>query len=420
MSHHVVLPLLVLLLLACGEGPDGGAPIFQTRDSAGITIASNAGPDRSLAATEFLRIGGMSDDPRYQFDRIRAIAVDSAGSLWVVDGHESIRQYSAAGELLGEVGRRGEGPGEGPGWSDVILGPGTVAGLSYMPRIEHFRPDGSHIESHLPFTSDRRYVSPLGYGAGSWFSLIYPSYDERSKESWRPRVVLSRSPFLGRPGDTLGLFPARSLISGTRSSWFTGTPSYALDRRGRFWAADTLRYSVAAYGPDGRAVMIVGRRAEPTDYQMEWENEVEAELRAWEDRRFGPLDEQGVRRMMDQIIPDRPPPHLPFIENLLVGPAGWLWVERGDRHPQPAVRAVAHAFGFIRHAWPDEWVAPRVLDVFRPSGEHFGTVRFDGRFEPMAVAADQVYGVAYDELGVESVVSYRVEPAAEQPVGGGS
>ena len=53
--------------------------------------------------------------------------------------------------------------------------------------------------------------------------------------------------------------------------------------------------------------------------------------------------------------------------------------------------------------------APRVLDVFTADGKYRGTVELDGLYQPMAVTPDRVYGVLYDELGVEFLVAYSVD-----------
>ena len=84
------------------------------------------------------------------------------------------------------------------------------------------------------------------------------------------------------------------------------------------------------------------------------------------------------------------------------------WKERIG-HPRPAMATVAHVFGWLRHDWPPEWVAPRVLDVFTADGKYRGTVELDGLYQPMAVTPDRVYGVLYDELGVEFIVAYSVD-----------
>ena len=109
--------------------------------------------------------------------------------------------------------------------------------------------------------------------------------------------------------------------------------------------------------------------------------------------------------------PDPLPEHLPFIEGLLVGPDGEMWVERADRHPSPPLRAVAHQYGYVRHAWPPSWAAPRVFDLFTPEGRYRGTVEVPGDYAPMAVAGDRVWGVHYDDLEVERLVVHEVVEA---------
>jgi len=72
------------------------------------------------------------------------------------------------------------------------------------------------------------------------------------------------------------------------------------------------------------------------------------------------------------------------------------------------MRAVAHLYGYIRHAWLPGWAAPRVFDVFDADGRYHATIELPADFEPMAVTGTRVYGIHYDELDVERVVVYEV------------
>lgn len=62
--------------------------------------------------TETLRIGSAEVGPT-SFDRVKSIAVDSAGRIFVYNhGTQDIRMFDADGELIRVIGRLGSGPGE--------------------------------------------------------------------------------------------------------------------------------------------------------------------------------------------------------------------------------------------------------------------------------------------------------------------
>jgi hypothetical protein len=125
-----------------------------------------------------------------------------------------------------------------------------------------------------------------------------------------------------------------------------------------------------------------------------------------------PVDAASRTRIVDNILSPDPPAHLPFIGRILVAPRGELWIERADRHPRPGLRAIAHSTGYVRHAWPPEWTAAQVYDLFSATGTYRGTVQFSADFHPMAATSQRVYGVLYDEFGVEYVVAYQVTGGA--------
>lgn len=240
------------------------------------------------------------------------------------------------------------------------------------------------------------------------------SFPSEPSEFFRRRVIVAGLPELTADFDTIATFPGRLYRLGGRGEaasgpYFSGDPSFAIDRGGRLHVSDTLQYRIETYGSGGSLERVTTRAVDPSPFDPAWEAEIEEGIWAALRRDGLPSNaEAQVDRLMAGALPPDPPEHLSFIEDLLVASDGSMWVERADRHPRPAMAAVAHVFGWLRHDWPPEWVAPRILDVFTADGKYRGTVELDGLFEPMAVTPDRVYGVLYDELGVEFIVAYRV------------
>lgn len=410
--------LFLVALTGCGSDPAADEAGFEVRDSAGVRMVSNAQVESPLTSTEVIRVGVVDGDPRYQFNDIRTITVDADGGFWVVDGNESVRHYDNAGELVGSVGGRGGGPGESEMYYSATLRGDSVLLLGVPGVMQLFDADGSLLGSAS--RSAGGYRQPVGVAGGRWL-FRQQAYPTDQGEVFRSPITYLAAPSLDAPADTLRSFQGelrqvQGLEGGFprigRASWFRGNPSFAVDGQGRIFVSDTLAYRVETYDPAGRLARVLERPAEPRAFEEAWLAEVEVGFEEAMSHDGGPMDRDRIERQMASATPDPAPEHLPFIEGLLVGPDGELWVERADRHPNPALRAVAHQYGYVRHAWLPTWAAPRVFDIFDAEGRYEGTVELPDDFAPMAIVGNRVYGVHYDHLDVERVVVHEIGPGA--------
>lgn len=403
--------------VACSNPPvDTATPDVRVSDSSGVRIVSNSARDRPLAIREVLRIGVIEGNPDLQFDRVRTLAVDSTGGIWVSDSHESVRHYSASGEYLGRVGGLGEGPGEAAeGYGDVWLGHGTVLTVAYGARLQLFRPDGTFLGSRLLRNPSGGYLRPLGPAGSDWM-LLLQQVPARAEGLLRMRWTVGRGPVTGPGFDTLFTKPGEGLlVTGpeglSHASFFDGNPAIRGDARGNVYYSHHMDYRIEVYDSSGVLRQIVSRPVPARPYPPGLESEIEAGIR--DALRDGPpprpVDREEVSHMTAQALPAGTPEHLPFLEALLVSRDGFIWAQRGDRHPRPAMRAVAAAFGFIRSLWPPAWRAPSVFDLFTPDGVYRGTVEAPFGFVPLAVTQNRIWGVTRDELDVEYVVAYSIE-----------
>jgi len=78
-------------------------------DDDGRTPAKNVA---GFVYEESLKIGN-NQDPHYSFFKIRGIAVDRSGNLYILEmGNARIMKYDGKGRFIGQIGRMGQGPGE--------------------------------------------------------------------------------------------------------------------------------------------------------------------------------------------------------------------------------------------------------------------------------------------------------------------
>jgi hypothetical protein len=119
-----VLTLSIILSLASAQNVE-----VKTVD--GITVIHNPktpiqqkGVASTIILKEDLIIGKEQDDPERSFASLSSFSVDDSGNIYVVDGKENkIKIYRGDGSFLRSFGRRGQGPGEFQGASQIVILP---------------------------------------------------------------------------------------------------------------------------------------------------------------------------------------------------------------------------------------------------------------------------------------------------------
>ena len=89
----------------------------------------------------------------------------------------------------------------------------------------------------------------------------------------------------------------------------------------------------------------------------------------------------------------------PAFVSLALGPLGSVWVQRflsGDE-----LAGEGETFD-IQDLGSNTW------DVFDGDGKYLGAVTFPGKYQPIRAIGDRFYGIARDELDVQSLKVYRI------------
>ncbi|MCY3599855.1 MAG: 6-bladed beta-propeller [Gemmatimonadetes bacterium] len=114
--ERLLLTMLGMLAAACDQ-ENASFSATMVADSAGIAIVTSD-PLHSIrrctvSGEPSFAVGEVSGDDRYEFYAIRGLVRLSDGSVAVADETtSSVRIFSATGEYVRSMGRRGEGPGE--------------------------------------------------------------------------------------------------------------------------------------------------------------------------------------------------------------------------------------------------------------------------------------------------------------------
>jgi hypothetical protein len=91
--------------------------------------------------------------------------------------------------------------------------------------------------------------------------------------------------------------------------------------------------------------------------------------------------------------------YFPAFTSLVLGPKDSLWVQ--TLLPDEELTALGATLAL-------EDMGSRVWGVFGADGHYLGTVAFPTRFQPIRAVGDRFYGVATDDLDVQSVKVFRV------------
>lgn len=396
-----------ILLAACGgDAADGGLEIIE-RDSAGVTIVENPPLEEAAAfaivdPTPLLEIGALDGSAEYQLYIVRDAHRYRDGRLAVANGgsHE-IRFYDADGRHLGSAGGEGEGPGEFRNVVSLWPRPGDSL-WAFDSRNRSFTvldPAGEFVRTH-PLGVDASFRIPQGtFEDGTALvqtATVFTAGDERTGLQrvpvdvgiYRPDGSLVRS--LGEwPGSEMfvsaeeGRMAVRGLVFGRELF------AIAAGDRVLIGSSDAREFRLLRRGGETERIVRVAGPLDPVATGA-FERHVEEVLETSADDDF----RRFWRNMFDAM-----PRHetYPAYSEIRADAAGRVWM--ADYRPP----------GEERRMWT----------VFGPDGHMLGRVRTPDGLRVVEIGEDYVLGISRDELEVERVRLYGLEPAGPgEPIDG--
>src|SRR5690606_27543575 len=266
--RSVVLSVLAVSGMAgCGGEPgarDDESVVLQ-HDSAGVSISSSTMPAWETGAAwhveaiPLVSVGAVDGDARRLFNGVVAVRRLSNDAILVADGGSAeLRFFDQSGAPIGQVGGRGEGPGEFGLLAHVALGgrDSIVAIDALRPRISAFSEDGELIGTRTLEMVNGAFGMPVTV-SGSGAVLAYAALPLKTSEDSHIRdsvhfITFGASETVGREFVRLPFgerwrvkahagraeqipFVSRSVWAATREGYVTGT-----GERGelRYWAGD--------------------------------------------------------------------------------------------------------------------------------------------------------------------------------------
>ncbi len=393
--------LLLLFLAGCGSEPSSGP------GGDGPVALRLAGPD--------LRIGSV-DDPAYAFGPVGAMTPGPDGRLYSLHrGEAAVRVWDADGRPAGTVGRAGDGPGEFRFPSRLgFFGDSLWVVDGANRRVSFFDPHGAFVGSELP--------QVRGFQPGELSG-------EAPANPWLPRRDGTWWGRGGAPSTAVAAGEVETLSFVLMTD--DGTVSDTV------WVKD-LRPTDAVAWRTGERTMVLPPLWDDVDLA---EFRASAELVAVERRVPSASAEEmfvDVRwlgpegdTLAEARIPDRPRPlGGAAADSAIAERASAVHRALGSRGPGlaeleralregvhvprflPAVREVVpteDGAAWLRRWSPGEDGGDRWWIVERDAGL-VGDLRAPAGLRILHVTGDTVWGVERDELDVEYLVRYRVEP----------
>jgi hypothetical protein len=383
MRRCLIASVWVTGLTACGDAPGGRG--FEVHDSAGVVVARNlAAPSDTLRLSEpELRIGVADGPPGYVFAWLSDVQPLPGGEIVVVDNRAPrVARFDSTGRWIGDIGRRGEGPGEYQTPVTAWLANGELLVWDIIPRrLSRFWPRGEFLGSENLHW--KRSPEPLHRLGGGWVEAVEWGH---YMEPGPARGALVRVDGSGEVRDTIvGPYPV------PRIGWeimdatgygrmvnppvFSAMPSWAVAGDRLYWSPGSIgRVEVRNAEDRLRRVVTVYRGATAVT-----DRDREAYLSSVQ-RRFGFGDEDRSRMRADTEFASQ----RPAITGLLVDDTGWLWV--ADHDP-----------GALAREPGPEW------DVLDPEGRVRRRVHFPAGFRLLRVVEGRAYGIATIDDGVPVV-----------------
>ncbi|MGD2071684.1 MAG: hypothetical protein PVI57_23670, partial [Gemmatimonadota bacterium] len=349
-----------------------------------------------------LSIGSLDGPEAEQFGQIVGVDVDGEGRIYALDNQSSeVRVFDADGRHLRTFGEPGQGPGQlGRALGGVFLvGDRVLVPDLQNQRVSAFSTDGEPLASfRLDFSAGVpiRWDGPVA-GQVVAQRRVLQIGDSAAAPAGDPIVALDSE---GAVADTLLVLPPGESLDlsggGPSFRFFAPEPIWDAGPDGRIASGMNAEFRIEMHAPGGmlERVVVLPREARSVT-ERDQQVLLDAVREAAMDQGAPP---QAVEMMLSgATFADS----YPFFASLLVGPEGTLWAQR--------VRTGDELTGGAEEATFDpQDLGSTVWDVFDAEGRYLGEVEFPGRFQPLRVHGDRIYGVGRDAMDLQSLVAFDV------------
>ncbi|MFL5542499.1 MAG: 6-bladed beta-propeller [Longimicrobiaceae bacterium] len=386
------------LLAACGraDANRGGSGTAERLPNGAVRVANPARglwTDRSAwRLVPELQIGEADGAAATTFGSVSALAVDSAGRIFVLDRQPNeLHIFTPRGAHIRTVGRSGGGPGEYTSANGLLWrSPDSLLVVDQQGgRYSILTRAGDFVRSVPRRINSFNWL----FSGGAVGGRIYELGSTGAGKDRRPALLGTTLGGGGGPAgepamDTILLPPETGptiepfRIHSGNTDMMMGVPFapaavYHLDGHGGIWHGHGSRFRLVRSTLAGDTTLEILLDAAPTPVTA-------AEIQEWEsDPGIAQFKQMGGRLDLSRI-----PRTKPFFDGVYADPDGTLWVSVPGG-PTGAVFA-----------------------LFQPDGRYLGRLRVNGfsrNLVPPVVRNGRLYLVGQDEMEVQRVYVYRIE-----------
>ncbi|MCC6927761.1 MAG: hypothetical protein IT359_02110 [Gemmatimonadaceae bacterium] len=369
------------------------------RDSAGVAVRhyarTAAAPTRwRLGRTPILRIGGAGDT-KSDFSGVRGVVRLKDGQVIVADGGAlELRVFDARGRFLRAFGRRGTGPGELDGMSQVTRVGDTIVVSDFQGRVHAWTPDGTLRQSRgrMPVAS---LTTPVWMGQLGGRVDVFVGAPEMF-QSWTGDEILT-VPLVVRDSvgssRTIASIPAFEVanVNGRQMPVYLGPAARMAINANDVCVAWSKEWLVTCYDANGKARWRTTRNV-PLGSLADSDKEAFRENFRQGNRATPPDRREAIVRAF-QFARNRP-----AISRIELSRSGELWIGEW-------VIAEELQLGQPGFTVPDR---ATIWSILGRDGAWLADVELPERFRLLEAGSDYVAGVIRDEDDVESVVVYHI------------
>lgn len=331
---------------------------------------------------------GDSDQDAVLFQDIHDIAVDSKGTVFVVDyGRPVLYAFSGSGELIREIGREGRGPGEFERLYGVFVGEAdTVYTWDFdMRRVTAFSPDDYSVAatvnvedgtlarpSRLVGVTPNSFVLTFSHAYKFGDDVNTPKSTDLNAVDRHNGSIQGRQPIAVLPVRThIAHYPGDGSITVAPMPFRLG-PQFEMDVNGQLYFADRDSARVSVLSTDGRVHQAISWDYSPVPVTKNEANEALKDTpRAWRNV----LRERGIAEAK------------PAIRRFVVDNRSRVWIQLSAPYGAPTAACL----------------------VYKVDGSFVGITNVPSNLQLFAIRNDRAYGVLNSEEAGDILTAYSIK-----------